>query len=198
MAKKDKRKSRVSTSTQSMSIITLPRELRPALLDGEDRATYNHVLAEVAAAIQPRDIIEQLWVRDIADLAWDGLRLRRLKVGLLNASLAEGLEEVLRPLVGPAEAIELASSWDFQKRSAIKRVGELLAKAAKTMIAVRAQTLAKMLDKIERIDRMIANVELRRHAALRELDRRRGALTPRLPPARVSLDNSDSVELPPG
>ena len=44
------------------------------------------------------------------------------------------------------------------------------------MDAVMAQTLANKLDDVERIDRMLANAEARRHLVLREIDRHRAAV----------------------
>ena len=62
----------------------------PALLEGEDEAAYEKLLAQVTAAVEPKDIIEEFWVRDVVDLAWEALRLRRLKADLLNRRLPPG------------------------------------------------------------------------------------------------------------
>ena len=85
--------------------------LEPVLLEGESRATYESLLARVTAAIGPKDIIEEFWVRDIADLEWEALRFRRLKAELLNASSGKGLKELIEPYIGPAEASKLAAGW---------------------------------------------------------------------------------------
>ena len=52
----------------------------PVLLEGEDIAQYEGLLARVTAAVVSADIIEEFWVRDMVDLVWEALRLRRLKV----------------------------------------------------------------------------------------------------------------------
>ena len=57
------------------------------------------MLARVTTAVVPADIIEEFWVRDVVDLVWEALRLRRLKASLLVSSTAAGLREVLKPLV---------------------------------------------------------------------------------------------------
>ena len=44
----------------------------------------------------PRDPLEQAWVRDVVDLIWDAVRLRRLKAALLTACAADGMQKVLR------------------------------------------------------------------------------------------------------
>src|SRR5688500_4964099 len=154
---------------------SLPTDPPPALLEGEDEAAYQKLLAQVTAAVEPNDVIEEFWVRDVVDLAWDAIRLRRLKADLLNASLANGLEKVLSPLVS-FESRALAESWYGRDKDAIKKVDRLLGQASQSMDAVMAQTFSVKLDDIERLDRMLANVEARRHLVLREIDRHRAAV----------------------
>src|SRR5580658_2864455 len=52
------------------------------LLPGEQEAEYATHVARIVAAAQPRDAIEDLLTRDVIDLSWEVLRLRRLKAGL--------------------------------------------------------------------------------------------------------------------
>ena len=58
-----------------------------------------------------------------------------------------------------------------------------------------AQTLAKRLDDVERIDRMIASSEGRRHAVLREVDRHREALAARLRQATLKIEDAEFSEV---
>ena len=145
----------------------------PPLLEGEDTAAYDELLVRISGAVNPADIFEEIWVRDIVDLVWEALRLRRLKANLMTATAYRGLEQILKPLVGFLEEEHLAKAWAARDQSAIKRVDKLLASAGLTMDAVMAQTLSISLDDIERIDRMIATAEVRRNAILREVDRHR-------------------------
>jgi hypothetical protein len=55
----------------------------PPLLEGEDAAAYNELLARVSGAVKPSDVIEEIWVRDIVDLTWEIFRWRRLKAKVL-------------------------------------------------------------------------------------------------------------------
>jgi hypothetical protein len=145
----------------------------PPLLEGEDTAAYDELLVRISGAVNPADIFEEIWVRDLVDLVWEALRLRRLKASLMTATAYRGLEQILKPLVGFLEEAGLAKAWAARDQSAIKRVDKLLASAGLTMDAVKAQTLSIGLDDIERIDRMIATAEVRRNAILREVDRHR-------------------------
>ena len=143
------------------------------LFEGEATAAYDELLVRVSGAVKPADIFEEIWVRDIVDLVWEALRLRRLKANLMTAMAYRGLEQILKPLVGFLEEEGLAKAWAARDQNAIKRVDKVLASAGLTMDAVMAQTLSISLDDIERIDRMIATAEVRRNAILREVDRHR-------------------------
>jgi hypothetical protein len=63
----------------------------PPLLDGEDTGAYGDLLARVSAAIRPADILEEIWLRDFLDLAWEILRWRRLKGAVVSGAVAQGL-----------------------------------------------------------------------------------------------------------
>src|SRR5262245_29067373 len=71
----------------------------PPLFDGENTESYDELLARISAAVKPADILEEIWVRDIVDLAWEALRLRKLKANLMTATAYKGLEQILEPLV---------------------------------------------------------------------------------------------------
>jgi hypothetical protein len=73
------------------------------LLEGEDASAYEALNSRIRSAIAPNDIIEEIWVRDVLDLLWETMRLRRLKAKLMRAAAHEGLDELLRPLTGILE-----------------------------------------------------------------------------------------------
>src|SRR2546421_676247 len=58
----------------------------PPLIEGEDAAAYDELLTCVSAAVNPADILEDIWVRDIVDFVWNAFRLRRLQANLITAS----------------------------------------------------------------------------------------------------------------
>jgi hypothetical protein len=62
------------------------------------------------------------------------------------------------------------------------------------MDAVMAQTLARQIDLVEKIERMIASAEARRNATLREIERRRDGLAARLRAATRDADNVQEAE----
>lgn len=63
----------------------------PALLEGEDVGAFNAMYDRVRGAVAPTDVIEAIWVRDIVDLVWETLRLRRLRAKLMDAAKGRAL-----------------------------------------------------------------------------------------------------------
>jgi hypothetical protein len=67
----------------------------PQLLDGEDADAYHELLARVRVAVKPADIIDDMFVADVAALEWDVLRWRRLKTTLIRGRALTALKEFL-------------------------------------------------------------------------------------------------------
>jgi hypothetical protein len=168
----------------------------PPLLDGEDPAAYDELLARVSGAVKPSDILEEIWVRDVVDLVWEALRLRRLKAELLAVNAYKGLEEVLEPLSDFIQAQALARTWACNNPDGIEEVEKLLTSAGLSMDAVMAQTLALNLDQVEKIDRMIMSAEARRNAVLREVHRHRASVAQALRQV-ANLEDAQFTEIAP-
>jgi hypothetical protein len=82
------------------------------LLPGEQEAEYDTHVARIIAAAQPRDAIEDLLTRDVIDLSWEVLRLRRLKAGLLRVAIGSGISAVMYRLGYEEESAgKLAANW---------------------------------------------------------------------------------------
>ena len=64
----------------------------PLLLEGEDAAAYDELLARVCAAVKPADIIDEMFIADIVALEWEVLRWRRLKWTLMQETGLEALK----------------------------------------------------------------------------------------------------------
>jgi hypothetical protein len=165
------------------------------LIQGEDPAAYQAMLKRVSIAVQPKDFLDEIWVRDIVDLSWETFRLRRLKAGLLNTGLGEGLVSVLASLRYPKQASladhTLVERWVNGDGDARQKVGQRLTAGGFSMEEVVATALSKNLDDFERVDRMIASAEARRNNALRELDRQRATLGAAL---RAAVEEAEDAE----
>jgi hypothetical protein len=162
------------------------------LLTGEDREAWEKLHAAICSTVEPADIFEKMWTRDIVDPEWNILRLRRLSAELINAKEQYGLENVLRDLMshgmrgfGSIEIERLAWNFTQHDEEAVEKVNGLLRTAGLRWDAVTAQTMTINVENIERFDRMCTIAEARRDAALRGIGRRRTSFGERV---RRALD----------
>jgi hypothetical protein len=79
----------------------------------------------------------------------------------------------------------------------VAKVDAALAATGLTRDRVMAETLARKLDEVERIDRMVAGAEARRNLALREIDRHRATRGAALRQAADEVLDAEFKEIPP-
>ena len=149
------------------------------LIAGENASSYEELLARVTAALKPADIMEEIWVRDMVDLVWETLRLRRLKASLLAACANEGVYKLLNALVCD-DAFGISRAWLARDPAAVEHVEAALENAGMSMDAVMARTLSVTMADIVRIDRMTMAAEARRSAVQREIEQYRAGFAQRL------------------
>ena len=161
----------------------------PPLLPSENVADYEALSVRVIAAVKPTDAIEHLYVRDAVDLQWELMRLRHLKTRFLVSSASVGLNILMNMRMNYVDSDPNYKSWIKNERKGIKNIKSMLSDWGLSEEDIHAQTLAKKIDEFERIERLIANAEARRNAALRELERHREAVGRRL---KNALDTEDA------
>jgi len=165
----------------------------PSLANGEDAATYAQLAARIRAAVAPANIIEEIWARDVADLTWDVVRLRRLKAGLYTIGAGDGMAQLLGGLEQYAITGKLkARDWAARKPAALAEVNAQLSTAGLDMGDVATSTFAARIDQFDRIERMLAAAEVRRAAALHAIDNRRAAER-----ARAAAEEAEQAAVPP-
>jgi hypothetical protein len=98
------RQSDCTSLSKGVSASAVPTRLAlfgpPPLLEGEDSAAYDELLALVSGSMEPADVLDEIWVRDLVDLIWETFRWRRLKTRLIAATTYKGIEAVLEPMNG--------------------------------------------------------------------------------------------------
>jgi hypothetical protein len=90
--------SKTKSKTKSITSASAPRLKllgEPHLLAGEDAAAYDQLFARIYAAVNPVDIVDEMFIADVVSLEWEVLRWRRLKTSLIRARGLEKLEEFL-------------------------------------------------------------------------------------------------------
>src|SRR4051812_18735822 len=156
----------------------IPPEVRallgaPPVILGEDPAAYERLLAEVSVAARPADAIDWLLAEDVVNLVWEAQRLRRLKAGLLNLGRRDTLSDLLDQVLDFGDARALAGRCLAGDPAAVREAAALLGEAGLDDDTVIARALARGLDGIVTLDRMLVSANGRRDAVLRELERRR-------------------------
>jgi hypothetical protein len=68
----------------------------PPILEGEDAAAYDELVGRICAAVKPVDVIDEIFMADVAASEWEVLRWRRLKLSLIRARALKALEGFLR------------------------------------------------------------------------------------------------------
>lgn len=94
----------------------------PPLLDGEDAGAYDALYEKIRATVAPCDVLDEIWARDVVDNFWETLRLRRLKVRLMQTFAHQGLGTLLWPLTGTLNNRDLVSGWARREPAASKAV----------------------------------------------------------------------------
>ena len=183
-----------SASPKQGSVVPVDIFGPPSLLEGEDGAAYAGLLERVQEAVKPRDVIEQIAMRDFVDITWQIFRLRRLREPVIIEGHADVIMHMLTPLGGFSRAASIRDAWVRGEAEAIDKVAAMLEQCSYTLDDVHARALAAKIDVIERLDRMVSQAEHRRRLVIGELDRRRDALARRLRDAAGVID----AELGPG
>jgi hypothetical protein len=149
----------------------------PPIIAGEDPSRYAELSARVAAAVRPKDVIEEMLVRDITDHSWEISRLSRMKAALFASGLPGSLlANLIAANIPETKARELAQRFVARDNSAVEQVEQILASNGLSIDAVTAHTMTVRSREFETIERQTADKEARRHVAVRELDRRRSML----------------------
>ena len=147
----------------------------PPLLSTEDPRLYWEMLDRFAGFVEPRNVIEWLWVKDIVDLSWEIARLRRYR-----ALLIERERESKNAAIDYAR--EHADDRDLYYGQLTPAQIEARRNAPRLDTEADSASLliSQYLGKYETIDKLLMSAELRRDRILRELDFRRERIAPRL------------------
>jgi hypothetical protein len=141
--------------------------------------------------IQPRGVIEQMYVHDISSIVWEIGRLRRCKVVIVNSAFRGALQNVLAQLLrrpgqfeGYAgdEAQKLAQQWFTDQQ-----VSEILSRFDLDESAIEAEAIRRSSADLELLDRMLTSLESRRNKALGCVAEYRASLAHQL------RENSDRI-----
>jgi len=152
------------------------------LLATEDLEHYQQLLDVLAREVVPSDLIEWLWIKDIADLTWEVIRLRRFKAIYLNNCFLSELDNQIENAIGYEKAVpiwkqsrKLANKWlaDPTASDVKRKLDRLLERCGLDVDRIFAATSISALRSLEPLERVLASAELRRNNALHQIEYRR-------------------------
>ena len=156
----------------------------PPLLRGEDVGLYNELMGQFAKIVEPKDMIEWWWVKDITDHSWEIRRLRRFKVLFVEVG-RDQLFEIIQMRMLPMDE-------EDEEAEAPKYVPPPVPDSEKDL----AHLLMYRINQYNSVDKLIASAELRRARTLREIERRREYLAQRLRKASDDVIDGEFTDLP--
>jgi hypothetical protein len=170
----------------------------PQLLPGENQRDYWALLKAVWNALKPKDAIEEIWAREVVDYTWEARRLR----GCQTAQHALGTTQQLRIILAQyypelENRGDLAFRWSKHDPATIELIDKLLANAGLNVDLPRADALVYVIRTFEQIHDLILSNSIRRDAIVREVDRHRAALAPRLPQALEEVEDAEFIVVEP-
>lgn len=162
----------------------------------ETAGAYNGLYTRIRSAIKPKDVIDEILARDVTDLTWEVVRLRRHTAKLVKVRLVRGIEAIFRNIYSQEHAEKLARQWAAGDRQAIKRVDRHLASMGLDHEAVASEAMCADIRDFEIIDRLTMLAEQRRNNALREIERRRSGLGAALRRAGEDVVDAEFQDVP--
>ncbi|MDB5594043.1 MAG: hypothetical protein JWM36_1004 [Hyphomicrobiales bacterium] len=168
----------------------------PALLDGEDLNDYQAFHRRILDVVQPKDIIEELWVRDLVERSWDVNRFRTWKSKILAVCAPEALESLLYLIVtSRLEREILIRGWASGDTAKIQTIKAYLKKAGLGVEAIAGRTFLSHVSEFDTIEKLLLQAERRRDEVLREIGRRRESLARQLDAATTEIDEAEFSEV---
>jgi hypothetical protein len=174
----------VNRSLITTKHIRPPKELQ-ALFDdrpliGRERPEeYDAFFSAIARAEIPSDAIDWILLKDLADLAWEIRRERRIKMEIIKINQTEVICDLLKSTFDKADRLRSAVNRIFNARTEAhlwasdaetrKSIELKLTEKGHDPESVLARAYLRGAREIDAIDKRIALYELRRNAILKEI-----------------------------
>jgi hypothetical protein len=166
----------------------------PPLLSTEDPQVYHDLLSRVVRVAAPRHMIDWILVRDFVDLTWEIQRIRRYKVMVIERERASQISAIQNQKSMPVMEISLWYEERKPKRLQKKRLISGLNTESGSF-----RSFEQSLSTYERLERMLASLELKRHMLLRDAQYYREGLAHLLQDVStddvIDADSNDAISV---
>ena len=140
----------------------------PPILSTENPQDYYALGQAVWKAKSPKDFIEISWVNDVTYQLWEVLRLRRIKVHLIDVGRLNAVKELINQLTGNTHSQEFWKKWAARDEESIKTVNADLERVGLTDEAITAKAMEKIVNVLDNFERQCSQLETRRLITNRE------------------------------
>ena len=164
------------------------------VLQTEDGAAFARMLEGIRRDVEPRGLVEEVYVGDVACIIWEMLCLRRYRAALINAEFHAAVAAIAQEMTersgdataaqGGRHVADLARRW-FSDPDAREEVRTLLRRFNLDETAIEARAIWRAGPRIADLEKRQAALEIRRDKALAGIARFRADFAGQV---RVSLD----------
>ena len=159
----------------------------PPIIQGEDNATYMLLLEKLGGATAARNIIDWMMVKDVADLTWQVIRIRRWISAILDNGRREGLAAGIDQLINwrPGSVLDQTAvkyamdhyvdkNEDANGHDGAARLDRLLDRFGLDADNIAAaNSFSRNFPILEKAEELLRRLEDRRDRTLREIERRK-------------------------
>ena len=163
------------------------------VLQTEDGAAFARMLEGIRRDVEPRGLLEEMYVGDIACIVWEMLCLRRYRAAVINAEFHAAVAAIAREMTeqsGDAAAVQAGQHVDLARRwfsdpDAREEVRSLLRRFNLDETVIEARAISRVAPRIISLEKRQAALEIRRDKALAGIARFRADFAGQM---RISLD----------
>ena len=138
----------------------------PNIISGESFEDYQELEYQLRLQFKPKDILDEILLRDIIDAIWELLRLKRIKAHILNSSKIRAFGALKQERFGLTNKTPEIEG---------KTYAEALEYMGYKPTALLAKGFTINLENLTVIENQIYRLEIRRNNAIRDLELRQAA-----------------------
>jgi hypothetical protein len=138
------------------------------VLSCENIKAYDLMLLRLVESLEPRDFLERMLVKDVADASWEGIRLTRHKILLVERRHLQFLSHRAQRIKAAAPNNAVANAV----HAAVKEAEAIVLQSPPSELEL-ADALERGIEYAERLDKMLNAAMARRECALAQLERYR-------------------------
>jgi hypothetical protein len=181
--------------------VRLQPNFMPPVLIGESAHEQSEIQRQLEQEIEPKNIIERMYVADFATNTFAILRLRRAMIAIINTRHRLALQNVLAQLLRtpgqlgpdvPEKAEALALAW-FTSDKAKEQVSKILGQFHLDESSIEAEAIRSSSADIDRLEGLLASLELRRCRAISFVAEYRASLAHQLQESANRIIETENV-----